>query len=119
MNNSNSSSQIHSQIEDSVERRRKPRVECSYPAQVNGYTSGMKFEARAILTNMSASGMYLRLKRRLEMSEPVFVVVRLSTSPLRQKTTPRIAANGSVVRIEPKSDGTYGVAVQLDNHRFP
>ena len=57
--------------------------------------------------------MYLRLKRRLEMSEPVFVVVRLSTSPLRQKTTPRIAANGSVVRIEPKSDDKFAIGCHV------
>ena len=101
------------------ERRAKPRLACSYPARVSGYTGAMKFEARAVLANMSASGMYLRMKRRLELNEPVFILVRLSTSELNTDATPRIAANGSVVRVEPKSDGTYGVAVRLDNHQFP
>lgn len=103
-----------------IERRGKPRVECSYPAQVSGYTGeGMKYEARAVLSNMSASGMYLRLKRRLEVGESIFIVVRMSTSPLKGIGAPRIAANGVVMRIEPKSDGSYGIAVQLDKHRFP
>jgi hypothetical protein len=107
------------QPEQIQERRGKPRVNCSYPAKVSGYTSGMKFETRAVLSNVSASGMYLRMKRRLDLNEPVFVIVRLSTTPLQNRTMPRIAANGSVVRVEPKSDGTYGVALQLDEHSFP
>ena len=120
MTNSESSFDIDTRPTDFVERRGKPRVKCSYPAQLNGYSSGlMKFEARAVLTNMSASGMYLRLNRRLEVGQSVFIVVRLSTAAFKDRTTPIIAADCSVVRVEPKTDGTYGVAVQMDNHRFP
>ena len=72
-----------------------------------------------MLANMSVSGMFFRLNRRMEVGEPVFVLVKLSTKPLKDGTTPRIAANGAVVRVEPKTDGTYGVAVQLQHHRFP
>ena len=102
-----------------VEKRAKPRIRCSYPAQVSGYNGAMKYEARAVLSNMSASGMHLRLKRRLQVGEAIFILVRLSTSPLKQESAPRITASGVVVRVEPKSDSSYGVAVQLDRHRFP
>ena len=43
----------------------------------------------------------------------------LSTTPLKGKTTPIIAANCNVLRVEPKAEGTYGVAVQMQDYRFP
>ena len=67
---------------------------------------------------MSTKGMYLRTKRYLEVGEAVFIAVLLSSKSLHNHT-PRITANGSVVRVETKTDGTYGVAVQLDHYRFP
>lgn len=79
----------------------------------------MKFETLAVLGNMSSSGMYLHIKRRLEIDDSIYVVVSLSTSPLKGKTTPIIAANCKVVRVEPKAEGSYGVAVQMEQHRFP
>jgi Tfp pilus assembly protein PilZ len=87
---------------------------------LRGHVSGgIKFEARAVLSNMSASGMYLRTKRHIQPGENVFVVVRLSTAPFNQQgDSHRLAAAGTVVRIEPKVDGTYGVALQLHQHRF-
>ena len=103
-----------------VERRAKPRVECSYPAILRGHSGGKdKFETRAILSNMSASGMFLRTKRYVQQGEILFVVVRLSTAPLNgHDEAHRLAASGKVVRIEPKADGTYGVALQLHQYRF-
>ena len=103
-----------------IEQRTKPRVDCSYPAIVRGHTTGgTKFETRAILSNMSANGMYLRTKRHVQQGEVLFVVVRLSTAPLSgHDETHRLAASGKVVRIEPKADGTYGIALQLHQYRF-
>ena len=103
-----------------VEQRSKPRVNCSYPSKISGHTNEMmKFEAQAVLGNMSGGGMYLNLNRRLEIDETVFVVVHLSTSPLKEKTVPVIAANCKVLRVEPKAEGTYGVAVKMEECRFP
>jgi len=102
-----------------VERRGKPRVACSYPATVRGHLpDGIRFESRAVLSNMSASGMYLRTQRKVQPGQIVFVVVRMSTASLAQESTPRLAAFGQVVRMETKVDGTYGIALKLVNHRF-
>jgi hypothetical protein len=101
------------------ERRLKPRVRCSYPASLRGHDSdGLAYESKAVLLNMSASGMYLRLKHAGYPGEMVVVQVRLSTSPLHKEDAPQIYATGQVTRIEPRPDGTYGLAVRLLNYRF-
>ena len=101
------------------ERRQKPRINCSYPATLRSHgEQGSKYEARAVLANMSASGMYLQTRRAVKPGEQLFVAVRLSTAPLDTNNRPHLAASGSVVRVEPKADGTYGVAIKLHRHRF-
>ena len=103
-----------------VERRKKPRVNSSYPAKISGDINEMeKFETLAVMGNMSSTGMYLLAKRRFEINDSIYVVVSLSTSPLKGKTTPIIAANCNVIRVEPRAEGTYGVAVHMQDHRFP
>ena len=103
----------------SYERRGKPRIECSYPALVRVHnTSGSKYESQAILSNMSASGMYLNMDQHIEKGDSLFIVVRLSSTSAEQNQAPQIAAQGHVVRIEVQPDGAFGVAVNLHNHRF-
>jgi len=67
---------------------------------------------------MSAGGLFIRTNRQVEIGESLFIVVRLSTTPLNDDPIPRLAAVGDVVRIEPKADGTRGVALKLNRHRF-
>jgi hypothetical protein len=101
------------------ERRQKPRVKCSYPALLRVHPKkGGRYEARAVLANFSASGMYLYTRQPVHDGEKVFVSVRLSTAPLEGESPPRLATYGNVVRIEPKADGTYGVAIRFHRHRF-
>lgn len=102
-----------------VERRSKPRLSCSYPATLRGWLpGGGRYEARAVLSNLSASGMYLRTKHVLHLGEQVFVIVRMATRPLDTAAVLQIAAFGVVVRVEAKVDGTYGVALRLRRYRF-
>jgi hypothetical protein len=102
-----------------TERRQKPRVKCSYPALLRVHPKrGGRHEARAVLANFSASGMYFYTRQPVELGEKVFVSVRLSTAPIAGEAPPRLAVYGKVVRIEPKVDGTYGVAIRLNRHRF-
>jgi hypothetical protein len=106
-----------------TERREKPRVACSYPAIVRGrQPDGSRFEARAVLANMSASGMYLRMDKEVIPGEPLFVLVRLAVNPPEQPTTPQMAASGTVVRAESQPEGAlggaYGVAIKLLHNRF-
>ena len=67
---------------------------------------------------MACGGFYLRTRRPMREGESLLVVVRLSTSPLGDKTPLRLAAAGRVVRVEHKPDGTCGVALMLHQHRF-
>jgi hypothetical protein len=67
---------------------------------------------------MSANGMYLHTKRQVKPGERLFVVVRLSTTPLDGNPKPQLAASGSVVRVESKHDGTYGIGLEMYRHRF-
>jgi hypothetical protein len=102
-----------------IERRGKPRLSCSYPAALRGrLPGGKRYEARAVLSNLSASGMYLRTKHVLRIGEQIFMVVRMATRPLGTETALQIAAIGVVVRVEAKVDGTYGVALRLRRYRF-
>lgn len=101
------------------ERRRKPRVNCSYPAVVRGQSpTGMRFEIPALMTNMSAIGMYVRMKRLVSLGDILFIAARLSTAPLGESSVPQFAVNAHVRRVEPLPDGAYGVAVEFHNHRF-
>ncbi len=110
---------LHLSIQPFVERRGKPRVRCSYPATVRWHPKGGgRLEARAVLADMSANGMYFRTQRYVQPGETVFIIVRMSTTPFSYTNAPQLAASGHVVRVEPKPDGTYGVALQLMNHRF-
>jgi hypothetical protein len=106
-------------ISPSLERRGKPRVNCSYPAILRGgLADGSRYEARGVLTNMSVSGMYLLTRRSIQSGELLSVVVRLSTGALNREGAPQLAATGQALRVEPKTDGSYGVALKLHYHRF-
>jgi len=116
----NHASSLDSLPKPFVERRKKPRVNSSYPAKISGDANETeKFETPAVMGNMSSSGMYLHTTRCFEIDELIHVVVNLSTSPLKGKTTPIIVANCNVLRVEPRAEGTYGIAVHMQDHRFP
>ncbi len=102
-----------------VERRSKPRIQCTYPALVRGLDpDGHKFEEQATLHNLSAGGLYLRAKHDLRRGSKLFIVARLSNAPPAEAMAPAIAAQGIVVRDEPQSDGSHGLAIQFRHYRF-
>jgi hypothetical protein len=102
----------------SPNRRIKPRVSCDYPAIVEGYDeAGNKYHENAKLANLSASGLYMKANRKIETGSKLTVTILL-TIELIDINTPKLATNGSVVRIEPQIDGTCGVAMKFDNYKF-
>jgi len=105
------------EIYSGVERRRHPRLYESFPVLVRGVDArGVAFESATVLDNFSAGGLYVWLRRRLEPGAKLFAVVRLSRGlPL---PAPRVALRGVVRRLEPQSDGQYGVGVAFTRHRF-
>jgi hypothetical protein len=105
-------------MNNTPERRIKPRVTCDYPVIVEGYDlDGNRFDERGKLANLSASGLFLKANRYIDNGSKISVTVLL-TSNLIEKDTPKIATNGIVVRIEPQTDGSCGVAVKFNSYRF-
>lgn len=100
------------------DRRNKPRVECDYPAIVEGIDQqGKKYKENAKLANLSAGGLYMWANRHIEYNSKLSVTVLLG-SMLIDMETPKLATKGIVVRTEPQINGTCGVAMKFSHYRF-
>jgi c-di-GMP-binding flagellar brake protein YcgR len=101
-----------------AERRRALRVDLPFAAIVRGMdATNDRFTEHATLDNLSACGLYLRLRRPVEPGGNLFLVVRLAITD-EQAPAARIALRGTVVRSESLMDGRCGVAIAFDQHRF-
>ena len=99
-----------------LERRVKPRSNDALPARVWGVDSeGQPFSFDGHVDNISASGVYLRLPRRMKFSSAISLVVRLLNGPVDGVAA---AIKGIVIRDEMKPDGHRGVGVRIVEHRF-
>jgi hypothetical protein len=99
-----------------VERRAKPRSSDTLPARVWGVdVDDQPFSFDCLLDNMSASGLYLRLPRRMRFSAALSLVVRLPNGPVDGRLA---AINGTVIRHQIEHDGHTGVAVRIVEHSF-
>ncbi len=100
------------------DRRLKPRIECDYPAIVEGLDNqGAKYSDHARLANLSASGLFMLADRSITTGSKLSVIVLLS-SAFNDENAPRLATSGVVVRTEPKPDGKCGVAIKFSHYRF-
>jgi hypothetical protein len=100
------------------DRRIKPRIDCDYPAIVEGFDGdGTKYNEEAKLANLSASGLFMLANRYIENGSKLSVTVLLSNS-LIDKDAPRLATNGTVVRTEPQANGTCGIAIKFYHYKF-
>jgi hypothetical protein len=79
---------------------------------------GDKFKADVIVENMSAAGLYLRLPRSIRQGSQTSVALRLSTDLTDASRKLVVAIRGVALRGEPKSDGTWGVAVAFTRYRL-
>jgi hypothetical protein len=77
---------------------------------LDAIASGQKLGAYAVLENLSASGFYLRLARPVEHGEKLSVIAQISNAI--------ILLRGTVLRIEPQTDGSYGLAVEIARYRI-
>jgi hypothetical protein len=109
---------VGSHMDNSPDRRIKPRVICDYPAIVEGYDKdGNKYNENAKLANLSATGLYMMANRYIENGAPLSVTILL-TGSLIDNDTPKVATNGIVVRSEPLIDGTCGIAIKFNKYKF-
>ena len=99
-----------------VERRAKPRSSQALPARVWGVDiDDPPFSFDCHLDNMSASGLYLRMPRRMKFSSAISLVVRLLNGPFAGRSA---AIKGTVIRDESNPDGHRGVGIRIIEHRF-
>ena len=98
--------------------RRQERIYEPFPVMVRGVdATGETFEINTVLDNLSASGLYVRLERRIEPGTKLFAIVHISMSP-PEVPAPHVAVRGVVLRVEPLPDDTWGVAVRFTRYRF-
>ena len=103
-----------------MERRSKPRIDCSYPAIVQGRdVAGRKFRTNAVLTSLSANGLCLVLQSDIQPDRDMFVLFRCSsTGPLGKDRAPLIAVKGAIVRSETPMSEKYTVGLKILRNRF-
>lgn len=99
-----------------VERRAKPRSSQALPARVWGVDmDDQPFSFDCHLDNISASGVYLRMPRRMKFFSVISLVVRLIEGPFDGRSA---AIKGTVIRDESSADGHRGVGIRIVEHRF-
>ena len=102
-----------------ADRRRKPRIYEPFAAKVRGVDGrGNPFEVEAVLDNLSAGGLYMRLKRHVEEGLQLFVFLHLATKLMPDAKGLRVAAHGRVVRSETQPDGACGVALAFERYHY-
>lgn len=101
------------------ERRGKPRISEAFPVNVTGKDSnGQAIEAEIQLENLSASGLYLVLPQNVVHGAQLTFILRLISPIKGEESEARVSARGVVVRVEPRPNGTQGLAVAFKSHRF-
>ena len=99
-----------------TERRAKPRSNDALPARVWGVDiEDEPFSFDCLVDNISGSGIYLRLPRRMKFSSAISLVVRLINGPIEGAAA---AIKGIVIRDQIESDGHRGVGIRIVEHRF-
>jgi PilZ domain-containing protein len=100
------------------DRRRSLRASVHYHGRVRTVdVNGDKFKTDVTVDNMSAGGLYLRLPREVRQGSQTCVALRLSTDLADVSRKSVVAMRGVALRGEPKSDGTWGIAVAFTRYR--
>ena len=101
------------------ERRNKPRIREALPVKVIGKDStGQTIETEVKLENLSASGLYVVLPQNVVEGAQLRFILRFFSPNEGEESTARVSARGVVVRVEPRPNGTQGLAVAFKSHHF-
>jgi hypothetical protein len=93
------------------EKRRVSRLNGAFPVRVRGVDSaGQAFDATSLADNICANGLYFEFPRYQAPGARLFSIVRV-TSGLS------IAVQATVLRVESRSHGLYGVGVHFARTR--
>lgn len=100
-------------------RRYSERLYGSCQAIVRGVDSeGKEFTEVTMLENVSASGLYVKIPRRMKAGSHLFVVFAFSTVALQEIQAPRVAVRGQICRIDALNEDVTGVGLRFQRHRF-
>jgi c-di-GMP-binding flagellar brake protein YcgR len=106
-------------MEKEVERRSKSRIYAPFPATVRGVDeSGMVFQSKTTIDNISTGGLYLRVMQRLEPRTKLYIIVHISNVQIDGEPVLRLHLGGDVLRVEPRLGGATGLAVMIKNNRL-
>jgi hypothetical protein len=106
------------EIVDILERRRKPRFKCDYPARIRGHdVNGKSFLKEGRAVNLSRTGVYILMDREITQGAELTIRITFPDGLFKQGTT-ILALHGTVLRCEFHSENLYGVAIQFQKYRF-
>jgi hypothetical protein len=98
------------------ERRTRDRFTHRLPARVWGVDIEHEaFGVDCAIENISSAGVYLRIPCQMKSASDVGLVVHLLDGPHGSATA---AIRGKVLRIEPQTDESYGVAIAISDYQF-
>ncbi len=99
-----------------AERRTNQRIAETFPVRAWAVDAdGEPFNVECVLLNMSSTGLFVRMERKMVVGDWIGLVVQLLNGP--SSGTP-VAINGTVLRDEPLEDGSHGIAIVIREHRF-
>ena len=102
---------------DGQERRGKPRLYGCFPAMEQDVEkSGEPADFNAVITNISATGLYVRLMRSEEPGSTLSLLMTFASRANPEE--PLITVNGRVLRVEPQRSGDFGLALAITYHEF-
>jgi len=106
-------------VYDEPERRSKPRIRELFPLTVHGVdANGEAFEANGVLDNLSADGLYMKLRQCIDPGATLTIIIQFWPAPINVEVTPRVLLYGMVLRAELIPGGECGVAIKFTHHRF-
>lgn len=103
----------------SGERRSKPRIHNPFPAKICGVDQNEKeFEIETRLDNLSGNSLGLRIMRPVKAGTSVTVVFSLSSITSDSLLVPHVKVHGTIIRVEEKLGGVYGLVVAFTRPQF-
>jgi hypothetical protein len=100
------------------ERRTKERINCDYPAMVQGHDpQGNQFSENGRVINLSASGIMVVARQPIQTNTEVVVRIAFPTGSLKWGTAD-LSTKGNVIRSEVQSDGKIGLGIKFHDYKF-
>jgi hypothetical protein len=79
---------------------------------------GGPFETGAVIDDISASGLHIRLSKRVEPGATLSLTMRFTNPSAAEARGPLITIQGPVLRVEEQPEGDFGVALAIEQHEF-